>query len=872
MKNVKPFPRFGVCLSILLALFLCAFPSPLAAQQASGAINGDVADTAGGVIRGASVSVTNESTKQVTNTTTDGQGHFSISGLAAGLYTVDVAAPSFAAVTRTSVQVGASQPQNVSLTLQLASVSQMVVVSSDDSSSEAAHLSPMDALLDEHSARTEIKPVFIQNFTNPESDFGELVQMAPGTFSITSNGIGLAQDKTYFRGFPDGDYDIDFDGIPFYDTNTPTHHTWAFFPSPWVGGVDFDRSPGSASTIGPTPFGGSIHLLSPEMTDQPIANVGVSYGSWNTILVDGNFDSGNFLGKKDNMLIDVQHMQSDGYQTNNFQDRNAGDLKYVHKFSDANVLTGYSGVVWLDSNTPNNNATRAQLQTYGDNFLLTNSCTSAATCTDPLYYKFYTYHVPTDVEYVGWQKQFSHGWQTDLKGYTLSYYNAQYYDNPSFSNTGTGAGLTPSAISTVSAVDKLNSYRKYGETFTASQVSQWGILRAGLWYEWAATNRFQTPSNPQTRVDATLPNFHERFWTNSAQPFAEYELHATHKLTVTGGLKYAYFNQSLTQYQDNGKTVGCLGGTLVGNPKTSPTVSCNGGAPSTSHSAGYSSYLPSFDANYRFTGFWSGYAQFSKGTIVPPSSVFDVTGANTVLTPKPTGVTTYQIGSVVKLARATLNFDAYRIRYQNTYSQITDPDNQTAFDFVAAGDALAKGIEGEGNFLITHGLSLYINGTAGNAKYVSGEIPGATGAIAANLNYGKWVANTPSNTETFGLTYQERHFELGVFDKRVGDMWNDLTLANKTTANQIVPIAPFSLTNVYLNYTLGGNSMFAQSKLRFTVNNLFDNHNIVSDTQAANSFSSITTAVYQAGPADIIQVLPARSYTVTFTMGLSPRR
>lgn len=865
MKSARPFLRTGVFLLCSTASLLLTPRAPLFAQQAAtGEIRGQVVDPAGGAIRGAVVSITNTSSGQVTPAKTDEQGHFSVSGLPAGPYTVDVSSASFAAASRTGIQVSAAQAQNLSIALRLASVDQMVVVQGDDSSSIAAHLAPMDALLDEHSARTEIKPVFIQNFTSPEADFGELVQMAPGTFSITSNGIGLAQDKTYFRGFPDGDYDIDFDGIPFYDTNTPTHHSWAFFPSPWVGGVDFDRSPGSASTIGPTPFGGSIHLLSPEMTSQPLANISVSYGSWNTILLDGNFDTGDLFGPKDNLLIDVQHMQSDGYQTYNYQTRNAGDLKYVHKFSDTNVLTGYSGVVWLDSNTPNNNATRAQLQKYGDNFLLDNTCSSVAVCTDPLYYRFYTYHVPTDVEYVGWSRQFGHGWQTDLKGYTLSYYNAQYYDNPSFSNTASSTnvpGITPSAISAVSAVDKLNSYRKYGETFTASQVSRFGILRTGLWYEWATTNRFQTPSNPQTGQDAALPNFHERFYTNSYQPFAEYEYHVTHALTVTGGLKYAYFNQNLTQYQDNGKIVGCLGGKLVGNPKSTPTVSCNGGAPSVNHSAGYSSYLPSFDANYRLTSFWSAYAQFSKGTIVPPSGVFDTTGANALILPKPTGVTTYQVGSVLKMKRATLNMDAYRIRYQNTFSSITDPYNTTGIEWIAQGDALSKGLEGEATFLLTRGLSFYINGTAGNAKYISHLLPNGSGGTVANVNYGKWVANTPSNTETFGLTYQQSHFEIGVFDKRVGDMWND-----NSPYNQVIPIAPFTLTNFYFNYTLGRGGVFRESKLRLSVNNIFDNHNIVSVTQ------NIAGATYQPSPSDLIQVLPARSVTLTMTMGLSPRR
>src|SRR5215467_14560873 len=44
-------------------------------------------------------------------------------------------------------------------------------------------------------------------------------------------------------------------------TNTPTHHSWAFIPGQWSGGANFDRSPGSAATIGPTNFGGSINLL-----------------------------------------------------------------------------------------------------------------------------------------------------------------------------------------------------------------------------------------------------------------------------------------------------------------------------------------------------------------------------------------------------------------------------------------------------------------------------------------------------------------------------------------------------------------------------------------------------------------------------------
>jgi len=900
-------------------LFLsCAFPLLTAAalaappQNTTGTISGNVQDPSGGVVAKATVVLTSETTNDVKVDTTDPQGHFSLTDLPVGQYSLDVSAIGFAAETRRDVQLAAGQTVDLSIALKIMGQSEVVTVEAVDSGSEAAHLAPMDALLDEHSARTEIKPLFIKNFTAPTADFGELVEMAPGTFSISSNGVGLAQDKTYFRGFPDGDYDIDFDGVPFYDTNTPTHHTWAFFPSPWVGGVDFDRSPGSVSTIGPTPFGGSIHLLSPEMLNAPFIQGNISYGSFNTILLDGHFDSGPFTGKKSNLSADVQHMTSDGYQTYNYQTRNAGSLKYVYKFSDNNVLTGYSGVVRLESNTPNNNPTRNQLATYGDNFLSTGDCTSVATCTDPLYYKFYTYSVPTDFEYVDWSKQFGGSWQLDFKPYTLSYYNAQYYDNPSYNANGLtfavagGAGGIP-GIGLVSAVDKLNSYRKYGDNLTVSQVSRYGILRTGLWYEWAATNRFQIPSDPLTHVDANLPNFHEQFWTNSAQPFVEYEWRATQKLSITGGFKYAYFNQNLQQYQDNGKTVGCLGGTLVGNPKTTPNDSCTGGLPFATHDAGYSSYLPSADANYRILPIWSVYGQYATGTIVPPSGVFDVTGGGVQTTPKPTGATTFQGGTVVKLKMVTLNADYYHTHFTNTYTAIPDPNNPSAVDYTTGGDSVTQGFEGEATLSLTRGFSFYVNGTLGRDHYVTPGLP----------SDGLWVANAPTDTEAFGLTFQQKSYEVGLFEKRVGYMWNDnlvkltvpaatggvpgtltfsgvnpagkayslsytnpqtLTFPITVPINQVIPIQPFNLFNLYFNYTLRNGSFWDGTKFRFSVNNLFNSHNMVGDAQNANGTQAnpwLYTSANVAGPidgrADQLLLLPGRSITVSVTIGISPK-
>ena len=55
-------------------------------------------------------------------------------------------------------------------------------------------------------------------------------------------------------------------------------------------------------------------------------------------------------------------MTSDGYQTFNNQQRDAGYGKYQHRFSDKTSLSLYGGVVDIWNNTPNTtNPTRAQV-------------------------------------------------------------------------------------------------------------------------------------------------------------------------------------------------------------------------------------------------------------------------------------------------------------------------------------------------------------------------------------------------------------------------------------------------------------------------------------------------------------------------------
>ena len=791
----------------MLALLIAPSMGRAADDAAAGALRGSVLDPDGKVVVDAALIVRNESTGDIRTTVTDGSGQFSMADLRPGTYTIEVAVPGFDIVRRNGVQLADGATQEVAIRLSVANINESVTVSA--ALPTAAVAAPSQASLTARSAQSLISTEFIRNYTSPVSDYSQVLLMAPGTFSVSPNGPGLSDTKTYFRGFQDGYYNMTFDGIPFNDTNDPTHHSWVFFPAQTIGSTVFDRSPGSAATIGPSTYGGSVNLLSQPLPAEQRIDGTLSYGSFNTRLLDGGFDSGQ-LGDRGSsrFLIEAHAMRSDGYQTYNYQDRNAFSAKYQYTAGENTTLTAFASVMDLHSNTPNQKgSTRAQYAQYGDNFLMTNDPNS------PLYYGYNFYHVPTNFDYFGYRTILGGGWTLDDRVYTMRYHNQQNYNSTT-------------TISATSATDKLNAYWKVGNLLPLSHIDEHGVFRTGLWLEYASTNRYQIPSDPRTWVDATLPNFHEAFTTNTIQPYAEYSWKPTSNLTITPGIKLAHYTQDFTQYADNGKTVGNLGG-----------------QPFVEHAVDYSTWLPSFDAHYLVESFWSVYGQYGRGQNIPPTSVFDVKGAQVLTQPKPILADTTQFGSVWKSRRATLDVDVYHIHFQNPYSSTPDPVTGEPVYYLTA-DSVTKGMEAESTILVGGGMAVYLNGTFGSARYV---------------DTGKWVQNTPSDTETIGLTFNRSSWNVGFFSKRIGQYWQD-----NGSNHQAVPIDPFEITNLFVNYTIGGSSRFAQSKVRFAVNNLTDSHAITAVTPAS-------TASNAPNPNDVLILMAGRSVSIAMTVGVFTR-
>ncbi len=838
--------------SCILALFLGVL---LQAQQ-TGTLTGTVLDQAGKAISSADVEVRNEMTGESKSATADSDGKFVIGNLAPGSYSVRAVAPGFALTTRSGGQIAAGATLDVPITMSVESVSTSITV--NETISMAAASAPSGNTLEALSARTEVSQDFIQNFMSPIADYSEYVNYAPGTWSYNGNGIGLGQGKTYFRGFSDGQYSMTFDGIPFQDTNTPTHHSWANFPSGWTAAVDFNRSPGLSSEFGPSNFGGSINMQSPQLFPDPDIRVTGSYGSFNTRLLQLDAETGFFgPGKKNSFLMDMQQLLSDGYQTYNYQKRVAGYGKYQYRINNRSSITLYGGLVDIWTNTPDsNNPRRDQVAQFGDNFLSTNTPFLGPGLADPFFYGYSLYHVQTDFDYASYNADLTDGWHIDLKAYTTRYWNKQFLQKGGV--PGQGVDVLTNTI----GVDKLNGYRRAGETFVLSKQSKWGVSRTGLWYDWAYTDRYQYPSNLVTHLNTPMPNFHEHFITQTTHPFAEYEWHATPKLVVTVGIKDGHYGFNLNQFQDNGKTVGCLGGTFN---KTLNT--CVGGVAFVNHRVSYNSWLPNAAARYYVKSNLSVYAQFAEGSQIPPSSVFDVPGGNVLVPPKPTLAKTYQVGSVLKSRRWTLDVDAYYIHFQNGYASFTDVLSAEPV-YTPTGPSNTKGIEAESNIILGGGFSLYLNGTMGSAKYQEGR---------SYPNGGLWVQNTPSNVETVSFVWRHKNFDLGLVNKNVGRMYNDNGSLSYVIngvpisypVNQAVKIDPFDVVNVFVNYTVKNASLLRGSKIGVAVNNLADNHALVGVSPAVKATAAVP---FTPSPGDLLNLLPGRSVMVTLTAGWAPKR
>ncbi|HYN86639.1 MAG TPA: carboxypeptidase regulatory-like domain-containing protein [Pyrinomonadaceae bacterium] len=133
MKSI--FGGARACLARALALclflsFLVGVSSVAGAQQSLGTLRGQVVDTFGGVIIGATVTATDAAGVERT-ATTDDEGRYAIAGLAPGRYTVRASSPGFDQYENTEVEVTAGDASRLDVLLNVAVTEEEITVTAE---------------------------------------------------------------------------------------------------------------------------------------------------------------------------------------------------------------------------------------------------------------------------------------------------------------------------------------------------------------------------------------------------------------------------------------------------------------------------------------------------------------------------------------------------------------------------------------------------------------------------------------------------------------------------------------------------------------------------------------------------------------------
>jgi hypothetical protein len=103
--------------AVLAAIGLPAFGQ----VSSTSSLSGTVTDPTGAVVVGAAITVKNQATSEEFKARTAGNGTYTVPALAAGIYTVSIAAPGFKQALVQGIKLDAAVPATVNATLEIGS-------------------------------------------------------------------------------------------------------------------------------------------------------------------------------------------------------------------------------------------------------------------------------------------------------------------------------------------------------------------------------------------------------------------------------------------------------------------------------------------------------------------------------------------------------------------------------------------------------------------------------------------------------------------------------------------------------------------------------------------------------------------------------
>jgi iron complex outermembrane recepter protein len=685
----------------------------------------------------------------------------------------------------------------------------------------AAAVAPTQTSLDATEPQSVINKSFIEDNKSPVTDYTSIVAVAPSVSGgVSANGPGIGEGKNVLRGFQDGEYNVTYDGIPWGDTNGPTHHSTAYFPASVIGSAVVESGPGNASNLGQATFGGSVNLFSPVLTSDKVFKPYFAYGSWNTQLEGATYNSGTLGNLGDiRYSIDVQNMASDGYRKQMGVWGQNFEGKFEKPLGSGTLLTVFLNHHdnYYYQNDNEKGMTVANTAIYGKD---------AGLGTDPTKANYFGYNRAdknTNFHYIRLQSELDSGWAFDNNTYYYDYHNNTLSSTvDTGKNPTTGYGTVYTTSSHVASVGmpgyiKTNEYNNFGNIFKATRKINDNLMRLGIWIEQSYTHRSTldynlldgTPNYDQTAVTGVYSTYNNvKYEQNSSwfqyQPFAEFEWAAAKDLTVTPGIKFMNTKLSVDA--------------LVNQSSRQRQVL----------SEDFTKTLPFLTANYKINPQWSTYAQYAQGMLVPDISYYQSSGA-TSTDIQPQTSTNYQLGLVHQSDRITMSSDIYYIDFQNKIAQ--DPTSSSSNPiYYNQGGVIYKGVEAQATYALLNGFTLYANGSINHATA---------------KDTGLEIAKAPETTATLGLLYKKAGLFGSLMYKRTGTQY---ALDGQLYKMEPQSSADFNVGYVFKHPGLGAKML----RVQLGIYNILNNQDYIS-VKPANS-NGTTSA------SDLFLYQPERSF------------
>ena len=630
----------------------------------------------------------------------------------------------------------------------------------------------------------------IADFAPKFADFGTLANLLPSFVSSAPNGNGFDAAKSItLRGFPDGQFNVSLDGIPFADPDGFGHHSTSIFPASSIGGLSIDRSPGSGNSLGYSGTGGTLNITSLALPATTAAEGYGAYGSFGTAQVGTLLHTAAPTEDgQTGLLLNAQHLQSDGAMANSFGRRDDVLLKSESRIAGLKLTLLYTYDNYHYFNPPS--VTTDQLASLGSGAGLSLNPAS------PDYNEYAKTDRTADIGYARLEAQPADNLLLSETAYTYAYRNTGLSSNGDITlaksyQVGKGFGVAATDIG-----GKLSntSYRTFGNILQATREDGVGTLLAGLWVEHShlegGRNAIDLTTGAQYNANAkagssVLYQYHSTL--DTIAPYADYVWKATQDLIVRGGLRY--------QNVERGFDASVV-------PTSRPAT--DGEITRKVHNV-----LPSLEANYAVVPSTHVYLQWAKGALVPNQSYFYTNTPALGNQAEPQTSQAFQGGVVLTAGPVNAMIDAYQVDLRNYVSQITDANNNTLF--VNDGRVRYRGLEFEGNVDLGLGFAAIANGSVIRAEFRN------DGIATATQRAGDTIPLVPSYTGLVGLLYRRGPWTGSVLAKLIGTEYQGAGGSSDGNDRRVTPYHYINLTLTrQLNDLLGGHG----AALGFQINNV----------------------------------------------------